>query len=141
MNREWNEEEISRALRNSSAPRPEPVAFDRVWFKIEERLTDRQRSWWHHFVWRPWGHPIRWVMVAGCLSVVFSGALYHSNSVERVELGSYVMSLSNPTAGVVNDLGIVKETALLKGSNRAESRSDLLDEDQNDPLSGDELFL
>ncbi len=139
MKHEWQDGEISKVLRDLSRPEPAPQTYDHVWFKIEDKIAQRQRHFLDSVVWKPWGHPIRWVAAAACLFVTFSGLIYHQDSVDQNELGAYLISVSNTAESVTRDPGLVKVSVLL--SEPSSSAPDMTVENHADPLSGDEIFL
>ncbi len=114
MRRIWKDEDITKALKNMAKTSTEEAVFERAWFKIEDKLTARKKHVWDHFVWRPLGHPVRWVALAACLCLSLTGIFYYQNSVEQTEMASYLISVSNPTANVTREqLGFVKVPVLL----------------------------
>jgi hypothetical protein len=137
MKRVWNDDEITKALKKAGQPSLREGAFDHVWFKIEDRIAER-KHFWNSLIWRPWGHPVKWVMAA-CLCVITAGTLYHRDSVEQTELNSYLMAISNPATDITKDQGIVKMSALLIDS--PYQLDVLVDEDQDDSSAEDDEFL
>ena len=139
MKRIWNEKNITKALKNLPKASAKDVVFNRVWFKIEDKLAAQNKPL---VIWRPWVHPIRWVAAAACFCFVFTGILYHQDSVDKTELANYVMSVSDPAADVTSDWGIVKVSSLLLEPPAASIKGVLTDEDNNKgTLSNDALFL
>lgn len=141
MKRLWKTQDIEKALRQMAKANPPEGSFDRVWYKLEDRLGSRKVHSWRHIIWKPWGHPVRWVAVA-CLCLGLTGVFYNgvSNSNDR-DAASFIMSVSNPTANVTHDLGMVNVSVLLSGpsTNRVEVLK--ADDEHSDILSGDEIFL
>ncbi len=139
MKSSWKDENITKALKKMAKATPEDVVFDRVWFKIEDRLTVPKKHFWNHIIWRPWGHPVRWVAMAACLCFAFTGTLYHFNNVDETEMGSYLINISNPIENISQDQNVVKVSTLL--SEPSTSAPDMSDEVKIDSLSSDEIFL
>lgn len=138
MKREWQEEDITKALKNLARTEPARSAYDHAWFKIEDKIARRQKHLLPSVVWRPWGHPIRWVAAAACLCVAFSGLLYHQDSVDQTELGGYLINVSNTPESVTSDPGLVHVSVLLS---EPSSSLDMTVENHADPLAADEIFL
>ena len=139
MTRLWKDEDISKVLRNPPRSAHSVEVFERVWFKVEGKIAARNRHFLDQFVWRPFGHPIRWVAVAAGLFLAVGGLKYHLDSVDEAELGSYLVSVSETSENVIRDPGIVRGSLLLaEPSNPA---PDLLVGDHPDPLGVDEMFL
>ena len=139
MKREWQDEDISKALKNLSRTDPAPSVYNHAWFKIEDRVAQRRRPFLQSIVWKPWSHPIRWVAAAACLFVAFSGLLYDGNSVDQTELGGYLINISNTPESVTSDPGLVHVSVLL--SEPSSSLPDMTVENHADPLAADEIFL
>jgi len=138
----WNDEDITRVLKESAQTRPDEAVFERAWFKIEDRLTASKRHFWSHIVWKPWSHPVRWVAMAACLCLVLTGTISHFNTIgemENVEMGSYLMNISNPIDAISNDQNVVKVSTLL--SEPSSAAPDMSDEVKIDSLASDEIFL
>ena len=72
MKRLWKTQDIEKALRQMAKANPPEGSFDRVWYKLEDRLGSRKVHSWRHIIWKPWGHPVRWVAVA-CLCLGLTG--------------------------------------------------------------------
>lgn len=122
MKHSWKDEDITKALRNMAKAPVENVVFERVWFKIEERLSPDRKRWWHSFVWRPWSHPVRWVAVVACLTFIFSGALYQQYKwgiKEQADLACYMLSVSNPTANDAKESEVIKVSSLMLDTSNA----------------------
>ncbi len=141
MKHNWKDEDISKALKKMAEGAPEEIIFDRVWFKIEDRLAAPKKHFWNHIIWRPWGHPVRWVAMAACLCIGFTGAFYHIDTNDKNDMASYLMSISEAGTNVTRDLGLVNVSVLL--SEPSTSTADLLtnDDDHSDVLAGDEILL
>jgi hypothetical protein len=137
----WKEQDITKALKQMAKTHPDEVVFERAWFKLEDRLNSRKKHFWQGFVWKPWSHPVRW-LAAACLCLGFTGILYNqaSNS-DYSDTASYLMSVSNLTANLTHDSGVVNVSVLLSGPSN--SVVDLLkaDDESKDILSGDEILL
>jgi hypothetical protein len=139
MKNTWNDADITKALKKMGESSKPQASFDQTWFKIEERLEARKNHFWNHFIWKPWGHPVRWVMATACLCIVYTGINYHQNSVDQTEMGSYLISVANPTANVTKDLGVAKVSVLL--SENANVASDVKVDDHLDSIAADEILL
>lgn len=134
----WKDEEITKTLRKSANVGSKEV-YDRVWSRIEGKLALRGERVGNHLTWKPWGHPVRWVALAACLCISVSGVFYHENSVEQSEIASYVIAVSDPTANVSQDAGLVKVSALL--SEPSSNDADMKMDDNIDPIAVDEVLL
>jgi hypothetical protein len=134
----WKDEDITKALRKAAHAGP-AEAYDRVWFKIEDKLASRGSRAWSHLTWKPWGHPVRWVALAACLCVSVSGVFYHKNSVEQSEIASYVITVADPTANVSQDAGMMRVSTLL--SEPSSNDTDMKIDDNIDPIAVDEVLL
>ncbi len=139
MKREWNEAEITKALKKMGRTPVDAASYDRVWFKIEERLEKRQKPFWSSFVWRPWSHPIRWVAASALLIVAFTGTLYRMDSAENADLATYLINVSNTPESVTRDPGLIKVSVLL--SEPSGLVPDMTVDNHVDPLADDEIFL
>jgi hypothetical protein len=141
MRRVWKDEDITKILKKMDKTPVDRSVYDRVWFKVEERIERRNRSFLNNIVWRPWIHPIRWVAAAACLVVTFTSVLYHQNALDQADLASYVETVSNPTANVTNDIGIVHVSSLISGAPSSPLQEALFFDESSDSLSNDELAL
>jgi len=140
MTRPWEDQDITKAIKSlDEAPLEGPRA-ERLWLRMETRLLDRQKPFWGFTAWRPWGHPVRWVAMAACLIVGFSGIYVHQNSVDQGEMASYLLSVSNPVESVGRDPGLVRVSALLTDS-AASDGSAFLEDDQTSPFEVDDVYL
>ncbi len=141
MKRTMKERNILKTLRQMAKAAPGEDVFNRVWYKIEERIASRANAG-RHIVWRPWGHPVRWV-AAACLCLVLTGTLYHEVSIgDNQAVAEYLLSVSNPTVGVERDLGVVKLPILL--TDPSTSAPNLLketDDEHSNVLADDEILL
>lgn len=131
------EQKIDRELRKMSRMEPHPAIFERSWMKIEERLAVRQPK--TRLVWRPWGHPVRWVAMAACLCLVVTGYVYKGNLDDNNEIASHLMNVSNPTASMTWDQNFIKVSVLLTDTTSV--APDMSDEVKVDTLASDEIFL
>jgi hypothetical protein len=138
MKNTWNDQDITKALKKMAETKPQ-ASFDHVWFKIEEKLEARHHHAWNNIVWKPWGHPVRWVMAAACLCVAFTGVTYHQNVVDQTDMGSYLMSVANPTENVTKDLGVTKVSILLTDSSKPTPEVKV--DDHLDAIAADEILL
>jgi hypothetical protein len=133
----WSDEDITKALKKAGKSKVDEAVFERVWVKLEDKLTGRERRYWERFVWRPWGHPVRWVLAA-CFCVVLTGVVRHQDSVDRAEIASYLISISDPAAEEPADQEIVRVSALLSEPSSMAGRDILSTEDDSEELgSGD----
>ena len=139
MKREWQDEDVTKALKNLVRTEPAQSVYDHAWFKIEDRVARRQRHFLQSIVWKPWSHPIRWVAATACLVVAFSGLLYQQDSADQNELGGYLITVSNTADSVTSDPGLVPVSVLL--SEPSSSLPDMTVENHADPLAADEIFL
>ena len=140
MNSGWNDENITKVLKD--LPRIPEGGFeaDRVWLKLENRIQERGKPRWGLGTWRPWGHPVRWVAAAACLFLAFTGVLTHQRSAEREDMASYLLSVSNPTEGLEKGLGVVQSSELLTAP-VVVSADWIFDENESDSLAADDVFL
>ena len=144
MRHAWKDEDITKVLGIMSKASTENVVFDRVWFKIEKRLSPGAGQWRHSFVWRPWVHPVRWVAAVACLALVFSGAFYKQyqwSNEDRADLVCYMLSVSNPTANDANESDVIKVSTLMLETSNTATQDAFLDGDRNDSLTNNGLFL
>ena len=138
MGQVWKDEDITKALHKSAGAGSKEV-YDRAWSRIEGKLALRSGHVGSHLTWKPWGHPVRWVALAACLCVSVTGVFYHKNSVEQSEIASYVITVSDPTANVSQDAGLVKVSALF--SEPSSNDADMKMDDNIDPIAVDEVLL
>jgi hypothetical protein len=139
MKRIWTDENITKALKKMAKAKPDETTFDRSWFKIEDRLAAPKKGFWGHIVWRPWAHQVRWVAMAACLCVTLAGNYYHQVEVEKSEVASYLIHISNPIEAINRDQNVVKVSTLL--SEPSSAAPDMSDEVHIDSLASDEIFL
>lgn len=139
MKHHWKNQDIEKALAQMGKSAPEEAAFDRAWFKIEDRIHSRGKHLWQHIVWKPWVHPVRWVALAACFCVVVTGVLVQQQTTENNEVASFLINVSNPMETISRDQNIVKVSALL--SDPSPSVPDMSDEVHIDSLATDEIFL
>jgi hypothetical protein len=139
MTRKWTEEDITSALKKMSEVSLLKTSFDKTWVKIDEKLSARKNHFWNHIIWKPWNHPIRWVMVTACLCVASTGLVYHANSVDQSDMDSYLISISNPTENIGKDLGVANVSVLL--SEPSSSVSEVKVDDHLDSIAADEVLL
>src|SRR5579863_1996384 len=142
MKKVWKVEDITKALKKMGKTPVDGMTYDRVWFKVEERLEKRERGFLGHIVWRPWSHPIRWVAAAACSLIIFTGVTYNNYRLDQADLASYVETVSDPTANITKDLGIVHVSSLItEGPSPAVHEAFFSEGDHMDSLSNDELPL
>lgn len=137
MKQNFKIQDIERALIQMRKQAPEAPVFQRVWYKIEDRINSRTHP--QHIVWKPWGHPVRWVALAACFCVAVTGVLVQQQTDENNEVASFLVNVSNPMATITHDQNIVKVSALLSDS--PSSVPDMSDEVHIDSLATDEIFL
>ena len=134
--------DIAKTLKQMGQAVPDEMVFDRVWFGIESRINAPKKSFWNHWIWKPWGHPVRWIAFAACFCAAVTGGFYYQNRVDRIdndEVASYLVNISDPMGTISRDQNIVKVSALL--SDPAPSMPDMSDEVHIDSLASDEIFL
>ncbi len=120
----WTDEKITQALR-AAAKEPNVLPWaDRVWDKIEARVSARQkRGFWKQI--NPWGRPYRLALAATSFCAVLIGMVAYQQSVSQAELASYILNISDPRVSVPEDLGVVKTPVFLSdaGANSEEAAS------------------
>ncbi len=142
MKTQWEDKDISRVLKGLAEADPEGAWADRAWTRIENHLIEAKNHQPIHRVWRPWGHPIRWVAAAGFLFMAFTGVYYQSNqreARENTELASYLVGGLNPMENITRDQNDIKVSALL--SEPSSASPVYSDEFHSESLAGDEIFL
>ena len=102
-------------------------------------MEARKTHGWNHWVWKPWSHPVRWVLVTACLCVTSAGVVYHQNSVDQSETAAYMLSVANPVANVSKELGVVKVSVLL--SEPTSTVPEVKVDDHLDSIAADEALL
>jgi len=135
----WKEQDITKALQKMAKASPGPELFERSWFKIEEKINSRGQGLFGSVVWRPWGHPVRWVAAMACLTVAFTGFIYDRTITDQQEMASYVIAVSSPNENINRDLGVVKVSKLL--SDPSVSLVDLSEDVHVDPAPEDQILL
>ena len=138
MRHTLKEQDITKALQKMAKASPEPEVFERTWFKIEEKIASRGKHFWSEIIWRPLGHPVRWVAAMACLAVAFTGFLYNRSIVDQQEMASYVISVSSPE-NITKDLGMVKVSKLL--SDPSSGMANLFEDVHIDPAPEDQILL
>ncbi len=138
MKYKWSETDITKVLKKIGEVSVSETSINQTWFKIEERLSARKNHFWNNIVWKPWSHPIRWVMATACLCLVYTGAAYHVNSVDQSDMDSYLISISNPTENIAKDLGVANVSVLLGESS---SVPEVKVDDHLDSIAADEVLL
>jgi hypothetical protein len=134
----WNDEDITKALKKMAEASVLETSVNQAWFKIDETLSARKNRFWNHIVWKPWNHPIRWVVVMACLCMGYTGAAYHANLVDQSDMDSYLISISNPTANITKDLGVANVSVLL---GEPSSVPEVKVDDHLDSIAADEILL
>lgn len=137
----WKAKQISKEMGKLSGFAPKNEVFDRVWFKLENRLADRKKHFWGSIVWKPWARPGGRVLLAACLCLALTGVHYQQNQADNKDLASYLMALSNPVLDSTHDDNFVKLSRLLTGPSAEITDNPSSDEDQVNVLQGDEIFL
>jgi hypothetical protein len=137
MKRSSKERDILKILTETAGAAPEDAVFDRVWNRLEDRLASRAGYVGRRLAWRPWAHPVRWVMAA-CLCLALTGIFYRQASInDSQEVAEYLLSISNPMASDGHDPVEVDVPVLLSGPSipgvgllkTEDDRSDVLGED------------
>src|SRR5690348_4564586 len=113
MKRNLKIQDVERALAQLTKDVPEDAVIERAWYKLEDRINSRTLPFWKNIIWKPWGHPVRWVALAACFCVAVTGALYQQQVVEKNEIASFLVNVSNPMETISRDQNIVKVSALL----------------------------
>jgi len=139
MTRKWTEEDVTKALKKMTEVSVSETSADQIWFKIDEKISVRKNHVWNHITWKPWSHPIRWVMVTACLCVASTGVVYHANSMDQSDMDAYLISISNPTANITKDLGAANVSVLLGES--FSSVPEVKVDDHLDSIAADEVLL
>jgi|GEM_PF-1234956 len=143
MKNEWNDQDLERVLRNLGKTERDSLASDRVWARIETHLSERKSVWFGHKVWRPMGHPIRWVVAASFLFVGFGGVFYHNRIADQADLNAYLLNISNPAANIAKDPNYVRVSSIVSEAPNQEGAGVLIG-DEDHPVvqsSGDDLLL
>jgi hypothetical protein len=143
MKSQWNDQNLEQVLRSLKESEKDTQASERVWARIETRLADRKSSWLSHKVWRPMGHPIRWVVAASFLFVAFGGVLYQHQLGEQADMNAYLLNISNPTENIGKDSGYVKVSSIISEAPSQEGVGILIG-DEDHPgvqMSGDDPLL
>ncbi|HVZ81270.1 MAG TPA: hypothetical protein VHE12_10830 [bacterium] len=129
------ENQIEREIRKMGKIQSHPAVFERAWTRIEERLAEPKTHW----VWRPWGHPVRWVAMAACLFLALSAYFYQGNMDDNSEIATHLINVSNPMGAMVRDQNLIKVSTLLSDSSPLTPA--MTDEVQVDELASDAIFL
>ncbi len=142
MRTNWEDKDISKIFKDLAETGREGAWPERAWMHIENRLTESPKDFREHRVWRPWGHPIRWVVAACFLFVAFTGVYYQHDqtvTVEKTELASYLVCGLNPMENITRDQNGAKVSALL--SEPSSAVPEFSDDFHSETLAGDEIFL
>ena len=126
------EEHLNRLLRNGSLATAENADFEKVWLRIEGRLTSRKKYFWNSLVWNPRAHPGSWAAMVACLCVLLTGFQYQRTQADNRDLASYLISISNPTANITREPDGINVTALLDEPSAAATDVLLSDEDRSE---------
>ena len=138
MNQNWNEEEISKALKAKDGnPVPE-MAFDRVWFRIEDAIEQKRKRSREAGVWRPWNHPVGWLAAACCLMMLFGSVRYHQATAEQTEVLSYLKSIADPSADDMDEAEVIQVSALLSEPSPGNGMGSLISDEETDEEFGEE---
>jgi hypothetical protein len=136
MGNSWKDEQISRELKKMEQLSAENLLFERVFFKIENRIENRQKHFWSSITWRPWAHVGGWMAFAACFCLTVTGVLYQQNKADNADMDTYMFTISNPTVNVNHEMDGIKVPFLLTDEPHAETTNILLsDEDHSDILS------
>ena len=143
MNSEWKDQDLERVLRNLNKTEKDSQVSDRVWARIETRLAERTSSWLGHKVWRPMGHPIRWVVAACFLFVAFGGVLYVNRGGDQADMNAYLLNISNPTENIAKDPGYVKVSSIISEAPNQEGAGILIGDEEHSGVqpNEDDLLL
>ena len=142
MKREWKEEDITKALKKMPKVHTDDEVFERAWFKIEQRLFPAGGQQRHLFVWRPWLHPVRWV-VAACLCLALAAGLHYRSQLDQADLAVFIESIADPAEEVTADEEIVRASVLLTDQSSFSTVETFLpdNEEWSQPLLGDETEI
>ncbi len=141
MNSEWKDQDLDRVLRNLNKTDKDSQVSDRVWARIESHLAERTSSWLGHTVWRPLGHPIRWVVAASFLFVAFGGVFYQHQLGEQADLNAYLLNISNPTDNLSKDPGYVKVSSVISESPSQAGAGILIGDEEHSGAQANEADL
>ncbi|MGH7739429.1 MAG: hypothetical protein ACREL1_04710 [bacterium] len=124
MSTKWTDEKITEALKAAARdPNVLPWA-DRVWDRIETRLSRRHQEGFWKRAW-VWVRPYRAALVAACFCALVAGTVTYQHSADQVELGSYLLNVSDPRVEVPENLGVVPTSVLLSEGGDSISAKDL----------------
>ncbi len=140
MDQSWNDEQITKLLKSAGQADAQRVPFDHVWTRIESAIEENGKSRWHHIVWRPWNHQVRWVMAA-MICAVFLGALQHRDSTDQDDLAAYLMSTAKPADEMLSGDEIIQASALMSAPSSAPGESSLFDDDDDDSNSDNDASI
>jgi len=135
------ERQFDKELGRMGRLSPPNEVFNRVWFKVEDRLANRKKHFWNSIVWRPWAHPVGWVALSACLGVALTGVSYERNQADNNEMASYLLTISNPADYLAHDDNVVNVSKLLTEPSPVITAILSSDEEQVNVLPGDEIFL
>ncbi len=143
MKIEWKDQDLERILKNLNETEKVSQVSDRVWARIESCLSERESSWLNHKVWRPLGHPIRWVMAASFLFLALGAAVYQNQFKEQMDLNAYLLNISNPAENIAKDSGEVRISSIISETPSQEGAVILIGDDEHPAvqISGDDLLL
>ncbi len=113
MRNPLDEKHINRLLRNGRLVTADNGDFEKVWFKIEDRLNDRKKHFWNTWAWKPQAHPGSWAAMAACLCVILTGFQYQLQQADNRDLDSYLISISEPTTNLTREPDGINVTSLL----------------------------
>jgi len=145
MKTKWEDQDISKALKDLAKVGQNGPWVDHVWNKIEDHIVESKRSFLDHKIWRPWGHPVRWVVAASFLFIAFSGVFYHMNqqdSMDKADMVSYLINVSEPTANIGKETNFIKVSPLISEASPTDRDVQLIaDDDHSDTFSADDAIL
>lgn len=143
MKNEWNDQDLARVLKNLKESETDSQVADRVWARIESRLAERASSWLDHKVWKPMGHPIRWVVAASFLFVAFGGVFYQHQMGDQADMNAYLLNISNPTENIAKDPGYVKVSSIISEAPNQEGAGILIGDEEHTGVqpNEDDLLL
>jgi hypothetical protein len=143
MQIKWKDQDLEQVLKNLNETEKVSQASNRVWARIESRLSERETPWLNHKVWRPLGHPIRWVMAASFLLAAIGVALYQNQFMEQADLNAYLLNISNPTENIAKDSGEVRVSSIISETPNQEGAVILIGDEERPAIqtSEDDLLL
>lgn len=138
MENQWNDDQLTRLIRGARKSEAPPVSFDHVWSRIESAIEEKDKHKWHPIVWRPWNHPVRWVMAA-LVCAVFLGAFQQRDSADQLDLAAYLMSTDKPADEILAGDEIIQASALISAPSSSAGAGSLFDDDDDDDVYSDNV--